>query len=373
MDSGGKIMSGRVLILTSERIDAPGGMEHVLSELKKGLDGFGYSVSVLHRGNVAPGWVVRPRNKWMAYVADVALSWYLGRKVGELRGLDLVAIVSNGPLGWYLPRLPKSVKKVHFYHGTYRGQAQVIRPFIAVAGALKLKWWDSMVLERQSGRGKLIVCNSDQTRQEIQDFFGYLGKTIWLPLDTRHFAPRDQLESRQKLKLPVARKIGLFVGSSQPTKGFSTVLKLIQVFPEVHWCLALRGSIPVELKSSENLSVFFDAGRDLLPWLYNAADFSVCPSLYESFGYVVAESLACGVPVVASLGGASSALLRDTPLSNLLVSDARSGPDFENAIRGVLADSVRQREEVVRLVRPEIEKKMALENWLDRFREVTNI
>jgi glycosyltransferase involved in cell wall biosynthesis len=366
-------MKPRVLILTSEPTDAPGGVEHVLRELQTGLGGLGYAVAILNRENAAPRWVAQPGNKWMGYAADVALSWFMGRNVRKFGGPDLLAVVSNGPFGWYLPRLPKSVRKVHFYHGTYRGQADMIRPYIAFTGALKLKWWDSMVLERQSGRGKLIVCNSDQTRQEVQKYFGYSGETVWLPLDTSHFAPLDKLESRRKLELPETKKIGLFVGSSHPTKGFSTVRKLMDAFPEVYWCLALRGSIPGDLAANDWLSIFRNAGPEMLPSLYNAADFAVCPSLYESFGYVVAEGLACGVPVVSSLGGASGALLRHTPLEHLLVADAHSCRDFEAAIRAVLADPDHHREMVVRLIRPEIEKKMASENWLSRFCELANI
>jgi glycosyltransferase involved in cell wall biosynthesis len=366
-------MRARVLILTSEPTDAPGGMEHAVRELETGLDRLGYAVEVLNRENAAPRWVARPGNKWMGYAADVALSWFLGRNVRKLVGPDLVAVVSNGPFGWYLPGLLKSVRKVHFYHGTYRGQTDKIRPYITFVGSLKLKWWDSMVLERQSGRGKLVVCNSNQTRQEVQEYFGYSGETVWLPLDTSHFAPLNKLESRRKLELPETRKIGLFVGSSHPTKGFSTVCKLMGAFPDVYWCLALRGSIPGDLATNGRLSIFRNAGPETLPSLYNAADFVVCPSLYESFGYVVAEALACGVPVVASLGGASGALLRHTPLEHLLVANAHSCREFEGAIRAVLADPDHHREMVVRLIRPEIVKKMAPENWLRRFREVTSI
>ncbi len=109
MDPREKIMRPRVLILTSEPTDAPGGMEHAVRELEKGLDRLGYAVAVLNRGNAAPRWVARPGNKWMGYAADLALSWFLGRKVRKLVGPDLIAVVSNGSFGWYLPRLPTRV------------------------------------------------------------------------------------------------------------------------------------------------------------------------------------------------------------------------------------------------------------------------
>src|SRR6266480_4882057 len=102
MDPREKVMRPRALILTSEPTDAPGGMEHAVRELETGLDRLGYAVAVLNRGNAAPRWVARPRNKWMGYVADAALSWFLGRKVRKLVGPDLIAVVSNGSFGLYL-------------------------------------------------------------------------------------------------------------------------------------------------------------------------------------------------------------------------------------------------------------------------------
>jgi glycosyltransferase involved in cell wall biosynthesis len=373
MDLGAQLMKPRVLILTGEPANVPGGMEHVVGELESGLRVAGFSVEVLHRENSAPEWVSRPRNRWMSYLADIALSWFLGLKVRKLRGADLVAVISNGPFGWYLPRLSGSVRRVHFYHGTYRGQVEMIRPFIGLAGALKLKWWDSMILERESGRGKQIICNSDQTRKEINDYFGYRGETVWLPLDTIHFAPRDKIESRRKLGLPESAKIGLFVGSCASTKGFSTLQYLIKNIPDIHWCLALRGSLTDEVTTSQNLSIFQNAGKEILPWLYNAADFVVSPSLYESFGYVVAEALACGVPVVASPSGAGCAFLRHSPLEHLLVENVHSWQDYSVAIHKVLENTEKYQSVVEESIRPEIEKKMGLDNWLNHFRKVTAI
>jgi glycosyltransferase involved in cell wall biosynthesis len=44
--------------------------------------------------------------------------------------------------------------------------------------------------------------------------------------------------------------------------------------------------------------------RTVMPLLYNISDFTVVPSLVEGFGLVVAESLACGKPVIGSgIGG----------------------------------------------------------------------
>jgi D-inositol-3-phosphate glycosyltransferase len=52
-------------------------------------------------------------------------------------------------------------------------------------------------------------------------------------------------------------------------------------------------------------------GQDTLPYYYSAAEVLVMPSLYESFGMVALEAMACGTPVVASQVGGLAYLVRD--------------------------------------------------------------
>ena len=71
----------------------------------------------------------------------------------------------NSTVGWY--RFDKSVKHAHFFHGTYRGQAEAIRPYIKYRGYLRMKWWDAMTLERYSGKNNIALCCSEPIRKEI--------------------------------------------------------------------------------------------------------------------------------------------------------------------------------------------------------------
>jgi glycosyltransferase involved in cell wall biosynthesis len=373
MDSRSMRPMKRVIILTGASPNTLGGMEHVIRELARGLTNVGFTVEIFHSNNSAPRWVSRPSSKWQAYVADAVVSWYLGCRVGAEISDDVVAVISNGPFGWYLPRLRPAIKKIHFYHGTYRGQATALTQFISRAGALKLKWWDSMILERLSGRRKQIICNSDQTRAEVLKFFGYSGSTLWLPLDTSHFKPMDKAFSRMRCGLSQVGDIGLFVGNASPMKGFSLVRRLIDALPDVKWVLALRGVIPSDLSQNNRVVVFKDAPPELLPSLYNAADFAICPSRYEPFGYVVAEALACGTPIVATPGGASRLFLSTPPFREFLIERADAFVDFLDIIVAVLRQPDFYRRSVIDLIRPEVERLMATANWLSQFRECTGI
>jgi D-inositol-3-phosphate glycosyltransferase len=52
-------------------------------------------------------------------------------------------------------------------------------------------------------------------------------------------------------------------------------------------------------------------GQDTLPYYYSAAEVTVMPSLYESFGMVALEAMACGTPVIASEVGGLGYLVQD--------------------------------------------------------------
>jgi D-inositol-3-phosphate glycosyltransferase len=73
-----------------------------------------------------------------------------------------------------------------------------------------------------------------------------------------------------------------------------------------------------------------------LPEYYRAADVTVMPSTYESFGLVAVESMACGTPVVASRVGGLATIVRDGENGALV--PWRDPRLFADRIRPMLTD-----------------------------------
>lgn len=120
---------------------------------------------------------------------------------------------------------------------------------------------------------------------------------------TNEFYPVDKLESRKILKLPMGKKIILYgaVNPGHPRKGLSYLVDALNLISNPqNYHLVIFGThkdfnleVPVTvtyLGRVHNVATFRN--------MYSAADVSVFPSLIESFGQVVTESMACGTPVV---------------------------------------------------------------------------
>lgn len=149
------------------------------------------------------------------------------------------------------------------------------------------------------------------------------------------FKNLDRQFSRVKLNLPQDKKIILFVGRIDPIKGISFLIeaigKLTQKYPSfenIYRVLLIGGDLQSRyfwqnqevkkiqyLIAEKNLEccVKFIGSRPhtLLPYYYCAADIVVMPSVYESFGLVVLEAMACGSCILASRVGGLKYLIKD--------------------------------------------------------------
>jgi glycosyltransferase involved in cell wall biosynthesis len=128
-------------------------------------------------------------------------------------------------------------------------------------------------------------------------------QTIGNNIDTNEFFPIDQAVAKQVLDLPVDKKI-ILIGAQSVSdfyKGFDLCLDALQRLqrPDLHLVLFGR-TTPEQLAAIPHqvTSLGFLADSVSMRLAYSAADVFIAPSRMDAFGKTLAESMACGTPVV---------------------------------------------------------------------------
>jgi D-inositol-3-phosphate glycosyltransferase len=146
-------------------------------------------------------------------------------------------------------------------------------------------------------------------------------------VDTELFRPGDRQAARTALGLPPGPLL-LYVGRLAPIKGLDTLLDAlarVRAGSRGVQLLVVGGDAdePVDGHEAdlrrrivalglERAVTFVPAQpQNVLPRYYAAADVSLLPSYYESFGMVALEAMACGSPVIASRVGGLTTTVRD--------------------------------------------------------------
>ena len=204
-----------------------------------------------------------------------------------------------------------------------------------------------------------IVALTEVDRQQMLRHYGSQAPIAVIPggVDLERFIPMPKSVARSALGLPQTKKILLFVGRIQRLKGLEILLRAFARLGELDAELLIVGGRPGtshesrEISRLEHLAAKLGvSGRtrfvgavphEQLPIYYSAADVSVMPSSYESFGLVAVESLACGTPAVATRVGGLTSIVRDGE-SGLLV-PWRDAELFAERLRRVLLDDALHR------------------------------
>jgi glycosyltransferase involved in cell wall biosynthesis len=176
-----------------------------------------------------------------------------------------------------------------------------------------------------------IITVSEASASMVELAFGIPRarmKVIYNGIDTEVFRP---------LKVSKERNSIIYVGNSEDrNKGAVYLLQALRYLrdgSDYHLTLVDRPRqelklVPRLLRRHGLSSRVRFTGRVTTPQLvrhYCRAQMSVCPSLYEGFGLPAAEAMACGLPVVATSGGALPEVVEDG-VTGILVppADARA-------------------------------------------------
>ena len=152
------------------------------------------------------------------------------------------------------------------------------------------------------------------SQAEKSSLLGRFPRTV-IPngLDTSIFSPRNKAAVRDVLGVPTSAKVVLFVAESSkvPRKGFdhlAAALKSLAGTPNL-FLLSVGGG-QSNVPGIPQLHLGRLSNDRFLSMAYSAADVFVIPSLQESFGQTVTESMACGTPVVGFDAGGIPDMVR---------------------------------------------------------------
>jgi glycogen synthase len=178
-------------------------------------------------------------------------------------------------------------------------------------------WLEKTALLNADG----IIAVSTAMKQDIMDLYGIEAdriSVIYNGIDTRRFRRVVRPDILKAYGIDPDRPYVLFVGRVTHQKG---ILHLVRALPQLdHGVQAVlcagapdTPAIAAEMKSrvhearrgSENPVIWIEemVPTSDLAALYSHAAVFVCPSIYEPFGIINLEAMACGTPVVAAAVG----------------------------------------------------------------------
>ena len=185
---------------------------------------------------------------------------------------------------------------------------------------------------------RIVAATTVERNHLVQHYGADPSRIAVIPcgVDTNLFLPGEQAAARAALGLDDQPQL-LYVGRLAPIKGLETLLdamaRLRAAGTRVHLSIVggdadeplngHEGALRARLNRLDLGSAVTFVGAQpqerLRAW-YVAADATVLPSHYESFGMVAMEAMACGIPVVASRVGGLQTTVRDG-VTGLLVPD----------------------------------------------------
>lgn len=215
--------------------------------------------------------------------------------------------------------------------------------------ALKLltaRWFGFLRMQRHVARRlkRITVCSQSTLRDAAREFGLDASRLSLVPLgvDTRTFRPMPGAERDPDLIVATASADVALKGLIYLVEAYA---RLLPARPQLK--LRVVGSLregPTkkrlqELGILDKVSFVSGISREELVRLYCRAALLVSPSVYEGFGFPAAEAMACGTPVIATMGGSLPEIVGD---AGMLV-PVRDPAALAAAIGALLDDAPRRR------------------------------
>jgi glycosyltransferase involved in cell wall biosynthesis len=165
-------------------------------------------------------------------------------------------------------------------------------------------------------------------------------------VDLDVFRPRDKIDARVALNLPLSAKVLCFVAEGargNPFKDWPTQAAALDLLAasgpsrDLHFLAVGRDGVESRIGPIVIRGVPYTTNRAQLALYYQASDIYIHAARAETFPLVILEALACGTPVIATRVGGIPEIIRDKE-TGILVNPG-DATDLASAIDVLLKDA----------------------------------
>lgn len=260
----------------------------------------------------------------------------VARSAHILRGLDpdLIEAGDAGPCAWAALRVKGQldIPAVAFYHSDL---PRIIGDRMGNAAARGARAY----LSRLYRQFDLVMAPSRLMVQQLTELGvqGAVHQPLGIDIDT--FSPKRRANSmREHLNLPPDTRLLVYAGRFTAEKKLPVLIEAVQRLGKPYHLVMIGGGS--ELPALDRMTCIpFKRNQQDLARLLASCDVLVHPGDRETFGLIVLEAMACGIPVIGTTVGGVSELVE--PDTGLLV-EPNSVPRLCEAIEAIYRRDMEQ-------------------------------
>ena len=257
--------------------------------------------------------------------------WYVANRLARWRDARFRGIVTDL---LYSPGINAADADAITVHIVFHAFYEQVRPQLRLGSGSPIQWPLAlhrilyyrllMALERRIYRDRRVALSavSALVAKQLEHFFGRADVLVVRhAVDTHCFNRQARLARRDDARAAFGfapdEFVFLLIGNDWKIKGLDAALRALTECLDLPIRLLIVGNDHREpfLQLCEQLGLsgrvnFLDPSKDVLQF-YAAADAYLGPSLEDSYGLPILESMACGLPVIASSAAGASEIIVD--------------------------------------------------------------
>ena len=279
--------------------------------------------------------------------ADVIHLHWINQGMLSLKGIQKI-LQSGKPVVWTMHDIWPATALCHVTLGCQQFTTQCTHCRLLPGGGSSNDFstavWQRKHRMLADGNIYFVACShwlaSEAKRSALLE--GQKVTSIPNPIDTRIYKRGKKNEARQRLGLPLDKKLILFASQrvTNANKGMDYLIEACQQLKLDDAAVVILGGHAEEVVSQLSLEAYplgYVNEEQRIVDVYNAADVFVLPSLSENLPNTIMEAMACGVPCVGfKVGGIPEEI---DHRRNGYVADYRNSEDLARGIRWILAEA----------------------------------